>query len=61
MFYAAWFGQVLLIAVLVGSIGLFVPPADVAAMMLIVTIVWATWLLASLVRHLMRQPAPRTD
>ena len=61
MFYAAWFGQVLLIAVLVGSIGLFVPPAHVAAMMLIVTIVWATWLLASLVRHLMRQPAPRTD
>jgi hypothetical protein len=61
MFYAAWFGQVLLIAVLVGSIGLFVPPADVAAMMLIVTIVWAIWLLASLVRHLMRQPAPRTD
>ncbi|HEV7394699.1 MAG TPA: hypothetical protein VGO08_23895 [Burkholderiales bacterium] len=61
MFYVTWFGQVLLIAVLIGSIGLFVPPADVAALMLIVTIVWATWLLASLIRHLIRPPMPRID
>ncbi|HEY0337946.1 MAG TPA: hypothetical protein VGC70_11460 [Burkholderiales bacterium] len=52
MFYAKWFGQVLLIVMLIGSIGLLPPSLEGAAVMMLIAMVWAMWLLISLVRYL---------
>ena len=52
MFYVKWFAQVTLIMVLISIVALLVPPPVIAGLMLIVTIVWALSLLASLFRHL---------
>jgi hypothetical protein len=53
MFYAKWFGQVLLIMMLIGSVGLMPPSLEGAAVLGLIAAVWAFWLLASLVRYLM--------
>jgi hypothetical protein len=53
MFYAKWFGQVLLIMMLIGSVGLIPPSLEGAAVLGLIATVWAIWLLGSLVRHLM--------
>jgi hypothetical protein len=53
MFYAKWFGQVLLIMMLIGSVGLLPPSLEVAAVLGLIAAGWAIWLLASLARHLM--------
>jgi biopolymer transport protein ExbB/TolQ len=52
MFYVKWFGQVMLVMVLISILALLVPPPAVTGLLLIGVIVWAVWLLRSLVRYL---------
>jgi hypothetical protein len=59
MFYVKWFGQVMVVTMLMSIVALLVPPPGVAALMLILVIVWAVWLLTSLVRHLVFPNAPK--
>jgi hypothetical protein len=58
MFYVKWFGQVTLVMVLISIVALLVPPPAVSGLLLIVVIVWAVWLLTSLVRALIFASAP---
>jgi hypothetical protein len=58
MFYVKWFGQVMLIMVLISIVALLVPPPAIAGMLLIGVIVWALWLLISLVRYLVFASTP---
>ncbi len=59
MFYVKWFGQVMLVMVLMSIVALLVPPPEIAALMLISVIIWSLWLLSSLVRYLV-YPSTRT-
>ena len=58
MFYVKWFGQVMLVMVLINIVALLVPPPAIAGLILIVVIVWALWLLISLARCLFFPSAP---
>jgi hypothetical protein len=51
MFYVKWFGQVMVVTALMSIVAMLVPPPGIAALVLIVVIVWALGLLASLVRY----------
>ena len=51
MFYLKWFGQVMLVMVLISIVAWLMPPPAVTGLLLIAVIVWAVWLLRSLVRH----------
>lgn len=59
MFYVTWFGQVALIMALIVSLAVLVPSPAMAGLMLIVALIWAIWLLGSLIRHLTRDPEQR--
>jgi hypothetical protein len=59
MFYVTWFGQVALIMALTVSLAVLVPTPAMAGLMLVVALIWAIWLLGSLIRHLTRDPEPR--
>jgi hypothetical protein len=61
MFYVKWFAQVMLIMVLVSIVALLVPSPPIAAVMLIVTIVWSLSLLGRLVRYLVFPSTPTPD
>jgi hypothetical protein len=61
VFYVKWFAQVMLIMMLISIVALLVPPPVIAGLVLIVTIVWAVWLLASLVRSLAFPSTPSSD
>ena len=58
MFYVKWFGQVVLVTMLISIVAMLVPPPGVAALLLVVVIIWAVWLLTSLVRRLVFPNAP---
>jgi hypothetical protein len=58
MFYVKWFGQVMLVMVLISIVALLVPPPAITGLLLIAVIVWAVWLLRSLVRNLFFPSAP---
>jgi hypothetical protein len=59
MFYAKWFGQVLLIMMLIGSVGLLPPSLEGAAVLMLIAMAWAMWLLISLVRYLTLSTTPQ--
>ena len=61
MFYVKWFGQFMLVMVLVSIVALLVPPPGIAGLMLIVVIAWAIWLLTRLMRHLMAPSNPTPE
>ena len=61
MFYVKWFGQFMLVMVLMSIVALLVPPPGIAALILIVVIVWSIGLLTRLVRYLMVPSNPTLD
>jgi hypothetical protein len=62
MFYAKWFGQVLLIMLMICLVVILRLLPQQAVLVGLVAVVWSIWLLATLVRHLFGQPRePSTE
>jgi hypothetical protein len=60
MFYAKWFGQVLLMLVMVSAVSLFQLSVGAAASLGLLACAWTFWLLARLVVHWIFPPRHST-